>query len=1342
MPTQTPPTEPRRIDRFELLSELGRGGMGVVYAAVDRATEQRVAIKVLLAGQHKDDDARERFLREARLAAGIRHPNLVSVLEQGWNGDLPYLVQELVEGPALDELLQVEEALEPQRAAAIAEQLARALHHAHTCGLVHRDVKPGNVLLTGDDTPRLTDFGLALDATSARLTATGQVLGTPTYMAPEQAVGERDVPGELSDQYSLGAVLYEMLAGRPPFVGDTAAQVLMSLVAERPPPLPSLRDVPGPLAVITHRAMARRPHRRYASCAALADDLLRFQQGRPIVARPPSLVERVVDHLGPRRLRMMAALLSFGLVFGSITGYLVVRQVQAQRAYLAREAAAHGALEHLGRKLHTLEGDERQRAVARFLDEPAHEGTAAAADLLLAEGARAARSGDVEHATVRYAEAYARSPDPEHHQQALLGLAHAFVASWRFDDLAMLAHTLGQAHPGTEALPTLRARARLARGDLHGASVQLSTTHPEVASLLSTLATAQTTPMLDIGGRALHRRDGEVIGVRTDGDEVLPVRLTREGPVPGTALPTRSPTWPLDTTPPTFLSREAARLGEPARIVLVDDDGRTLASFADATVLDAVAADLDRDGLDEVYVGIGPYARHLAVLLEQPDGSWRLGPSVPELDAAASDITALLVPSDRSELWVAAGAWSAYDVRRYQRRGGQLERVDRARIGYVPRMMELSDGRIALLDSDEYPSREGFSAGRRYGAPRGIYFGDPTGPLLPDGHLPVPGPDGLQLKSLHAGDLDGDGDEDLVVWARHASSDRSATLLWAGTDHGFDGPWVLDGFAPSLIANLDGDDADELVVGRDGQGWILGAGSESLPTAPPRTNEARLVPPHVGEPLSSAWRRAEALVGMGLGGKAAAALVELHDPSSPSAATLLGRAAQLYAASGQGTRAADLFAEAAQSDPSLTDEAVSALLRDHRPHEATALGSPEPAWLDEERRIDLLDQPGFLADPQRRDRRHLPLQAVASGPPLAAARLDWEGPHLRLDLDLTLERIEWGAGIDVRIHPEGDPERAIGVGARGWGGGGLLEHEVGCLHDGLARHRGEVSGPSDAGRWRLRVDLLDGELLCALTGPDGHEQTDRVPFQLPTGPLRIEVVPSPHAGFRTHQLAEVTLHELAVRGTGIRLAEVIAVPPSRLAGVADGTLAEEALLQAVESHPEALPRWLRLDTATLAPRLARSLGTEAIPPFLEAFQATVHHHPHDALTQRALTVSAAPLLALDRSDASTEVHLAAATLRARRGMAWSGLGEVDAARLDLEGAVDEIEQLAARGAVPRRELASLAFLVHRELASMEARRGAEEAAMVHVRRAVDWHASPIVARDLLRARPELQGLDL
>ena len=275
---------------FELLGELGRGGMGVVYRARQLGLGRMVALKVLGQGLPLGDAARARFTTEMAASARLSHPNVVTLYESGEDGHRLYFAMELVEGQDLGKWVQSSGPMPSRRAAEVVAQAADALQHAHQRGVIHRDLKPTNILLDTAGMVRVVDFGLAriLEGTAAApLTMDGQILGTPAYMAPEMAMGRGKSAGALADVYALGAVLFYLITGRGPFVGETVGEIL-GQVMEHEPPSPKWLNpgVPAPLATICLKCLAKEPGRRYASAREVAEDLRRFQKGEAILAKP------------------------------------------------------------------------------------------------------------------------------------------------------------------------------------------------------------------------------------------------------------------------------------------------------------------------------------------------------------------------------------------------------------------------------------------------------------------------------------------------------------------------------------------------------------------------------------------------------------------------------------------------------------------------------------------------------------------------------------------------------------------------------------------------------------------------------------------------------------------------------------------------------------------------------------------------------------------------------------------------------------------------------------------------------------------------------------------------
>jgi WD40 repeat protein/tRNA A-37 threonylcarbamoyl transferase component Bud32 len=298
---------PPSFGDYEILEEIARGGMGVVYKARQRSLNRIVALKMILAGRLAGDAELRRFRAEAETAARLQHPNIVAIHEVGEFEGQPFFSMDYIEGRSLAELAH-NEPLPAKRAAAYLKTIAEAVHYAHSKGVLHRDLKPSNILIDQNDQSRITDFGLAkrlevssicaahspLSPLPSLLTITGQVLGSPNFMPPEQAAGDRRAIGPASDVYSLGAILYQLLTGRPPFLAETLTQTLR-LVAEVDPVAPRWLNpaVPRDLETVCAKCLEKPAHRRYATARDLADELGRFLNDEPILARPAGRAERI-----------------------------------------------------------------------------------------------------------------------------------------------------------------------------------------------------------------------------------------------------------------------------------------------------------------------------------------------------------------------------------------------------------------------------------------------------------------------------------------------------------------------------------------------------------------------------------------------------------------------------------------------------------------------------------------------------------------------------------------------------------------------------------------------------------------------------------------------------------------------------------------------------------------------------------------------------------------------------------------------------------------------------------------------------------------------------------------
>ncbi len=296
MPGHSPPldetadaVEPQKvpdIGAYEILEMIGRGGMGVVYKARHRGLNQLVALKTLLSGLNASSDLKRRFRREAQVAARLQHPNIVSVYEVGEQDGQMYFTMEYVVGTDLARLSHPQP-LRPEEAARYVEAVARAVHYAHEQGVLHRDLKPSNILVRADNCPKITDFGLArqMDSDSS-LTMTGDMLGSPGYLPPEQLSAGSGEVGPACDVYGLGGILYYLLTARPPYLSSTVADTLKQLQEMEPVPPRKLNlAVPPDLEVICLKCLRKKQRQRYRTALEVAEDLRHYLEDEPIVAR-------------------------------------------------------------------------------------------------------------------------------------------------------------------------------------------------------------------------------------------------------------------------------------------------------------------------------------------------------------------------------------------------------------------------------------------------------------------------------------------------------------------------------------------------------------------------------------------------------------------------------------------------------------------------------------------------------------------------------------------------------------------------------------------------------------------------------------------------------------------------------------------------------------------------------------------------------------------------------------------------------------------------------------------------------------------------------------------------
>lgn len=334
-----PPYVGRQIGDYEILEEIGRGGMGIVWKAKQKSLSRVVAVKIVISSDFASEESRVRFLAEANIAGTLDHPGIIPVYEAAEEDGQLYYSMAYLEGGNLSEYIRESE-LAPNAAATLTREIALAVAYAHSSGVIHRDLKPANILLDGKGNPKVADFGLSrrINDTS-ELTATGQILGTPAYMPPEQAAGKQSEISVRSDVYSLGAILYCLLCGRPPFENSGTFDTLHRVIHEEPlPPSRISPGVPRDLETICVKCLQKSPEQRYASASALAEDLDRFLHGRPVAARPLGRVAKLTRwcRQNPVPASLLATVILVLITATSVTSYFYL--LSTRRLKLLAEA--------------------------------------------------------------------------------------------------------------------------------------------------------------------------------------------------------------------------------------------------------------------------------------------------------------------------------------------------------------------------------------------------------------------------------------------------------------------------------------------------------------------------------------------------------------------------------------------------------------------------------------------------------------------------------------------------------------------------------------------------------------------------------------------------------------------------------------------------------------------------------------------------------------------------------------------------------------------------------------------------------------------------------------------
>ena len=366
---------PKKLGRFEIRSRLGSGAFGTVYRAHDPVLDREVALKVPRAAALEKPEARARFLREPKAAARLRHPHIVPVYDAGTDGEHYYIASAYIEGHTLEHVIDLERP-DFRRAAEIVRDLAAALHYAHGMGVIHRDVKPANIMIDRQGHALLMDFGLArLEASEEKITQDGSLMGTPAYMAPEQADNSFGEVGAASDQYSLGVLLYELLCGETPFSGPPTVLIYNIVSQEPPSPRAGNPQIPRDLETICLKAMCKAPHERYTSCEDLADDLRRWLADEPVHARRMSRLEQLLRWC--KRNPALAGLSSASATLLILVAALAVAgYIREAKLRGETEKALSRAQEAEGKKAAAFDDAERERQIAQRERDGAQEAQA------------------------------------------------------------------------------------------------------------------------------------------------------------------------------------------------------------------------------------------------------------------------------------------------------------------------------------------------------------------------------------------------------------------------------------------------------------------------------------------------------------------------------------------------------------------------------------------------------------------------------------------------------------------------------------------------------------------------------------------------------------------------------------------------------------------------------------------------------------------------------------------------------------------------------------------------------------------------------------------------------
>ncbi|MBK8261616.1 MAG: protein kinase [Nannocystis sp.] len=1268
---ETPATRPHRsgdgeasaelrpammLGRYTVLGVLGRGGMGVVYSGLDPQLRRRVAIKQITR-RSGDEQGRQRSLREAQALARLAHPNIVTVHEAFEVEGRLCIAMELVVGETLRAWL----ASEPRSQAAILEALEQAgqgIAAAHAAGLVHRDLKPDNIMIGADGRVRVMDFGLARaveagdlaleidagvtanDALTGPMTRVGALIGTPGYVAPEQQLGL--AADARSDVFSFCVLAFEALYGARPFQGRDEAAICEAAQAGRVVATPG-DTVPAWLSAVIRRGLAAQPARRWPTMEALLEAL-----GRDPIARRR------------QRLRSAASLVVAGAVVAiAAVGVGALREANARAR---REEAASARLEAVEATIARAEAEgdaaAAEAAFRTFVADPDHLRTRALTRAWLARGDR--RQGAPAQAA--YAEAYVHARTPEDEAAALRRLSGVFSAEWDGVGLSRSVGLLRARGVEDPALARLGFHAALWQRDLAGAAAELRRAdHPQAgwAPMLERLGRARELPIaaneivaLPAGGPArlaLLQADRKAVVVL---DEALRERerVRSDGLMwlaPGTS-------WVVE-------EREA-------EVAVIDVLSRAVLGRGGPMMGPFVAFDATGDGAPELFFG----RKWPLYGFYRWDGIGGAGISERAAHAGtdASDSTfdgrvvGDLDGDGTQELVIAFGPWNRFDLRVFRGDAqGELELLAARLVGRMGGMTIVRRGErrwLAVLVDNSCPAPDVFPTPPHTGAAPGVYFFEwRDGRLEEVAAVAIPGGESLGRfvgqEVAVAGDFDGDGPQDLAFSLKR---DQSWSLLLRQTAQGFE-PLMIAGMRVIGGVQLDEDPELELVARTTEQTvLVLGLGDAVAPPIPQAKVEAPPVPPALRDPaLVERWGRANDLAALA---QLESAAVSLRDGAvlageRAAKSALLDRAGALFASAALPRQVLALDTEV-HDDPLVRGRAqarrAQALASLGRYVEALAeaqallalrgKGAAEEeiarALVDDlsvlvegeaqiEARFDapLVDSWRFmLPGAVRRDpsRSALTLVLPATGEPAAMLPIDWHGGPIALEFELDLARVEFGACVEISIvDPQGQPW--LGGAVCGQGGGGQLWQVVwqksGEVWWNLTKEH-PVASAQHGRTVTMRAAYLPqrGQVL-RLWEDDGEMWTGKVQVTAPPAQGRHHLVLS------SVDSSQLSLARAALRGLRIRGAQLASMPEPTAGERAAWLFAENeprAALAALSNADEgATLRLLAMaelgDLGGAAAAAAAVLGGVAGPPRRGALALALRHYPLAAAALRA-----------------------------------------------------------------------------------------------------------------------------